>query len=476
MHADGNRKTEINPWDHHLSLMQDHLQSCLRLGLLEGFFCTCTQSEVYTAALFNGEQHSKAPMQKNGPVDLEVTLLLPGERSASFSLASLSMSLFSRQLEFALSQSVPLEHRMKLSKHSVYPKIKLASDELISSFSTGSISKILTSALETTESYAAQIQHPRLMNREVSVTFSRSKKIYFDSIENRAEEISASCAISCSFSLEDSNEYYSDCFAHLPDENELKNVVELAAKNLLRSQVKPLAKDAPLAVYLTPKAVIHLLDELVLPNLETRTLIDKTGAWELSQIGEVVARGLTIEDNPHLEGSPFSTLFDFEGTPTQPVQMMSEGRLVHPLMTSSILQEVVQLHPEWSDRFRLTGHAMSANETSMTNVFFKFDRPALVDLSQESFVQIQNLTGMSVDPLTGQFALDADGAKVYEKGQLKYSTSLTLRGNFFHALEHKDTRVGPYERSYNQWAPGLLTYGLSCVSKELAQTFEDESR
>ncbi|MEN9529723.1 MAG: hypothetical protein RI932_1596, partial [Pseudomonadota bacterium] len=91
-----------------------------------------------------------------------------------------------------------------------------------------------------------------------------------------------------------------------------------------------------------------------------------------------------------------------------------------------------------------------------------------------SFIQIQNLTGMSVDPLTGQFALDADGAKVIVNGRVEYSTSLTLRGNFFEALKHPSTKVGPLERHFNSWIPSLYTEALSCVSKELAQNFEDE--
>ncbi|NBW80505.1 hypothetical protein EBR21_02010, partial [bacterium] len=304
-------------------------------------------------------------------------------------------------------------------------------------------------------------------------TFSRCDKIYFDSVNNCAQEISASCSASCSFSLEDTVESHHDVFGSIPHEVELASIVELAAKNITRSAVMPLGSDAGLPVYLTYKAVIDLLDQLVMPNLETRSLIDKTGAWDLEQVGEIVVGGLSIEDNPHVEGSPFSSYFDSEGTATRPVKILSEGRLVHPLMTSALLEEVLELHPDWRGRFELTGHAEGANSTSFTNVFFHLAAPPLEDLGGESYIQIQNLTGMSLDPLTGQFALDADGAKVFEKGVLKYSTSLTLRGNFFHALTDKSTRVGPMARQFNQWAPALYTRALSCVSKELAQTFEE---
>jgi hypothetical protein len=464
--------------DTHLPLqfvksIREHLESNLRLGVLEGFSCTLWQKEIHTASLFNGEKHSKAPLQTNSPFDLQVTLMLPAERSVGFSIEATSMPMFVNQFEFALSHSVELEHRVGLRKQTQYPDFKLATDELIQLFDSGTVSTVLIEILQLLEGHAEKIHHPRLMNRELSVTFSRCDKIYFDSANNYAQEISASCSASCAFSLEDTVESHHDVFGNIPAENELASIVELAAKNITRSAVMPLGADAGLPVYLTHKAVIDLLDQLVMPNLETRSLIDKTGAWELDKVGQVVVGGLSIEDNPHVEGSPFSSYFDFEGTATKPVKILSQGRLVHPLMTSALLDEVLEIHPDWRGRFDLTGHAEGVNSTSFTNVFFHLDAPPLADLKEETYIQIQNLTGMSLDPLTGQFALDADGAKVFERGKLKYSTSLTLRGNFFQALIDKSTRVGPLARQFNQWAPAIYTRALSCVSKELAQTFEE---
>lgn len=453
--------------------IKEHLESNLRLGILDGFSCTLWRKEIHTASLFNGERHSKAPLQTNSPFDLQVTLLLPAGRSVGFSLEAVSMALFVHQFEFALSQSVELEHRVDLRKQAQYPNFKLASDELIALFDGGSVSNALLDILQRLEIHAGKISHPRLMNRELSVTFSRCDKLYFDSVENFAQEISASCSASCSFSLEDTVESHYDVFGSIPSDDELSSVVEVASKNISRSAVMPLGPDAGLPVFLTHKAVIDLLDQLVMPNLETRSLLDKTGAWELDQVGQVVIGNLSIEDNPHIEGSPFSSYFDFEGTATKPVTILSEGNLVHPLMTSALLDEILEIHPDWKGRFELTGHAEGVNSTSFTNVLFRLNAPPMGELSTESYIQIQNLTGMSLDPLTGQFALDADGAKVFERGKLKYSTSLTLRGNFFHALTDKSTRVGPVARQFNLWAPAMYTRALSCVSKELAQNFEE---
>lgn len=452
---------------------REHLELLVRSGVLDGFFCTAQRRDIRAVSLFNGEVHSKAPLQVNTPIELGVSLLLPNERSVGFTVESVSMDMFVRQLEFALTQAVRLEHRVQLRRQDKYPSIKLASEELFDLFSNGQLAETILRVLRKTDEHAAKIKHPRLMNREISVSFSHSDKIYFDSTGNFAQELAASSSVSCSFSLEDTSESHFDVFGSIPTDKEIQNIVDLAAKNLIQSGVRPLEKEAHLPVLLTHKAVIDLLDELVLPNLETRALIDKTGAWELDHVGQVVVKGLSVEDNPLLEGSPFSSLFDFEGTPTRSVKIVDRGLLVHPLMTSSLLEEIEELRPEWKGRFDLTGHAVSSISASFTNLQYRLDCPPVGDLSQESFIQIQNLTGMSLDPLTGQFALDADGAKVFEKGVLKYSTSLTLRGNFFQALIDEGTRMGATERHYNQWAPSLFIRTLSCVSKELAQTFEE---
>jgi predicted Zn-dependent protease len=451
-----------------LDEVRDHLESHMRAGVIEGFACTAQQKKVYSSTLINGGRHSKAPLHENSPYGLDVSLLLRERKGVTFTVEIPSMKMFTRQLEFAMTQAVYLEHPMNLRRQERYPSFQLASEQLLNINALEELSRLCAQ----TDSLASKIEHPRLMNREVSVSLAHCDKHYFDSAGNSAQELSASCTVSCAFALEDANEGHSDVFGVVPTDEELAAVVEQAARNIVRSKVHPLGSDAHLPVYLTHKAVIDLLDLLVVPNLDTRALIDKTGAWSLSQLGEIVVAGLTIEDQPHLEHSPFSSLFDFEGTPTCPVTILSQGRLVHPLMTSSLLEEIEQLHPEWQGRFGLTGHAVGSSTTSLTNVFFHLSAPLINDLSKHSYIQIQNLTGMSADPLTGQFALDADGAKVFKDGQLSFSTSLTLRGNFFEALVHKTTRVGPQGRSYNQWAPSLLTTALHCVSKELAQTYE----
>lgn len=453
--------------------VREHLTSCVASGVIEGFVCTAMSRESFAATLYNGEPHSKGPTQENRPFQLQVAVALLGQKGVSFALETTSYSLFIRQLEFALAQSVTLRHLIKFKKQSGYPSLSLISKDLMQCFDSGSARESVHTILTDTERFAAEVDHPRLMNREVTVSLSRTRREYFDSVGNHAVEDSADCTVMVAYSLEDSSESHFDLFGHLPSTDDVKAIVAEASRNILSSKVKQLDTQQALPVLLTSKAVADLFEQIVLPNMETRTLLDKTGAWDFGSLELERLQGVTIEDNPHLDHSPFSAVFDFEGTPTEPVILMKNGVLEHPLMTSSLLAEVEDAYPQLKDRFRLTGHADAPGSTTHSSLFIQVERDALPDLSAMSYIQIQNLTGMSIDSITGQFALDADGAKVFIDGVLAYSTSLTLRGNFFEAVTHGETRAGRLARQYNCWAPSLLTSALSCVSKELAQNFED---
>lgn len=453
-----------------------HLDSCIGSGVVEGFVCTAMTRNSYSGTLYNGASHSKGPTQENHAFQLEVSVSLSGQKGVSLTIESMSYSLFILQLEFALSHAVLLRHGMSFRRQDSYPQLSLISESLLNCYKSGSAVKEVQRILCETEHHASMITHPLLMNREVSVSLSRTQREYFDSVGNSAVEDSADCTVIVSYSLEDSGESHFDLFGHIPTADEIRGVVSEASRNIIQSKVQPLDSQVQLPVYLTSKAVADLFEQLVLPNIETRTLLDKTGAWDFSKLDEELLTGVTIEDNPHVEHSPFSGVFDFEGTPTQPVVIMANGRLDHPLMTSALLAELESEFPQWKGRFRLTGHADGPGSTIYSNLYIRVNQKPLPDLSRMSYVQIQNLTGMSVDPITGQFALDADGAKVFVEGALSYSTSLTLRGNFFDAVTNSETCVGELSRHYNCWTPSLLTNALSCVSKELAQNFEEHPK
>jgi predicted Zn-dependent protease len=321
------------------------------------------------------------------------------------------------------------------------------------------------------------------MSREVHATVNHVERFYFDSLGNEGFEPSAFCSLNSVFWLRDTTEDASDVLGALPTEAELDTLVNEASRNIMASDVRKLVPrddEGGTLVLLTPKAFLTLLDDLVLPNLEVRTLLRKTGAHEVQHIGSRILGRLTLRDNPHLAFSPFSSCYDTDGTPTKPVSIVEDGVLLHPLFTGALLAELESEHPSLVGRFGLTGHAIGLDATSHTNLDVGLDGLPEVTFAQAvqrapQVVVVGNLTGMSVDPLSGQFALDADGAKVHEDGKLAYSTSFTLRGNIKEVLVDGHAVLLPRERSFNRWAPGVLTSVLTCVPKELSEEFDGEN-
>lgn len=446
-------------------------------NILQKFILNCTRAVDASSALINGTRYSKAPDQFVDVTETQVYIESAGNNATEFSFYGCLFEEFVREFYDAVNIGVPLEHSPLLKTRGRYPNVQLASPELLA---------LGTKMLETsvslahaTDKKAALITHPGLMSREVSGVISHSHRYYADSQANVASEQSSSVNIAVSYALSDTSEFYSDVFGTVPTNFDIQRVVDEASKNLKQYEIRPLAEDVSYSVLLTPKAVCDLFSDLIFPNLEMRTILDKTGRWDILDIGQTVLPNVSISDNPHINNSPFSSTFDNEGVPSKPVEIVKNGILSHPLVTSLLLEELVTINPQLAANLDQTGHADSSTSASFTNVSLniegqKFDSVEAMLKSTKNVVVISWLTGMSVDAVSGQFALDAEGAKVYENGVLKYSTSLTLRGNFFEALS-QPRKIGPTERVYNVFAPTLMTDVLKCVSKGSPDEGNDES-
>jgi predicted Zn-dependent protease len=351
--------------------------------------------------------------------------------------------------------------------------VQLASDDLIAILEdSAGVSRVDELALFL-DRLAARVEHPRIMARETRAVVSANSRVYFDSVGNYAEEFLTACDLSLAYMLTDSIEVQSDSFGRLPDLRDLENIVADASRNLTVHDVRDYESSEDVFVALTPKAIFSLMTDLVFPNLSARAILDGTGAWAVTDFGKSVLSGVTLRDNPLVEFSAYSRLFDCEGTPASPICVLNEGVLEHPLLTASLLAELLSVKPESREKLHLTGHAVGSSEASYTNVDIDLAGGRVASFEDITAgvpvcVVVNNLTGSTVDPITGQFALDAEGARVYRNGEMAYSTSLTLRGNFFEALADSANVVGPKERVLNAFIPSLRTRLLSCVSRKMA--------
>lgn len=446
-------------------------------GKLEFFTCNISRKRELSLSLSNGQVLTKAPRQMAAYTETVLQMRTAEKKAVSVSIVGLDFPSFVTNYRLAHSLSVALPHETKLQKHERYPQVELASPELKRLINDFGAVRSVENILMWLDGFASQVRHPNLMNREVGCSVNLTERDYFDSQGNEAVEESASATLSSTFSLSDTNEYFMDVLGVVPTEKDCEKVVAEASKNILKTQTRPLGDSKGIAVVLSPSALVTLLSDLVFPNLEMRSILDGTGAWGLEEMKKKVLHGLTLRDDPHLKHSPFSSTFDVEGTPSRPVTLMKEGTLEHPLFTSLLLAELRNKNSTLAECFQLTGHAESPTSAGVTNLFVEFAFPKCSHNEElltaaKTVVVVNWLTGMSVDNLTGQFALDSEGAKVYENGELLFSTSLTLRGNFFEALTHPENKTGPVERYFNIHTPCLFTKGLSCVSKEMASSDE----
>lgn len=443
-------------------------------GTLSTYIVNLTSQREHTSVLFKGLRHTKAPEQGSTRTEITAYLETPSGRCVEAMMITGSFSLARERLREALTVAAPLSHKPSVKKHARYPAVPLASEELLAVFARGEAAATAARLAQQTDAFAAGVSHERLMSREVHATLSHSERRYFDSTGNTASEEAASVSLQCTFWLTDTSEDASDAVGTLPDEAFVKHLVNEAARNLAQTEVRKLVPREGSLVALTPKAFLSLLEDLVFPNLQARTILRKTGAFEVAHIGTRVLERLTLRDDPHKPYSPFSGCYDTEGTPTAPVTVVENGTLAHPLFTASLLAELEADHAQFAGRFSLTGHASGLDSASHTNCEVSLENVETTTLeatiaSAPQVVVVSNLTGMSADPLTGQFALDADGAKVFENGVLAYSTSLTLRGNIMEVLRDERALALPRERAFNRWAPGVVTGTLSCVAKELVE-------
>ena len=446
-------------------LVRSDIEKIVLKYKVKHFIANVEKSTNFSCTLHSGVRHSKSPDASNSKLTTSIFAVMENNTCGECEVISEDPQEVARIFEKRVSQFESLKHFTIPAAHTNYPKVSFTSAMLRAIPKDARLQEAIK-LCKSIDAKAKALAHSRLMSREVCAAISFSERIYFDSCKNFASEDSSSVYSSISYALSDTSESGADLTSGIPSEKEIAKLYEMSSRNLIESEVHELGACDDRAIVLTPFAFLTLLEDLVLPNLQIQAILKGVGAWEVGHLGKKVLPRLTIHDNPLQENSPFSTLFDREGTPSQPVTVMKNGVLQNPLLTIASLNEIAQSFPELKEKFTLSGHAVSSNDADFTNVTFSLhelnsnalDSNALnsnelnlnklnsseimTPLSQESVlanskqvIVVSNLTGMTVEPLTGQFTLDSDGAKVFENGNLAYSTSLTLRGNINEILE-----------------------------------------
>ncbi|HLL29995.1 MAG TPA: metallopeptidase TldD-related protein [Allosphingosinicella sp.] len=164
----------------------------------------------------------------------------------------------------------------------------------------------------------------------------------------------------------------------------------------------------------------HLTSAIGGPSITRRTsfLLDREGE-------QLFAGNVTIRDDPHRRRGLRSKLFDGEGLPTRPSNLVEAGRLTGWLLDSASARQLGR---------EPTGHATrnaGSPGVGTTNVYME---PGLLTAEQligevERGVYVTQLIGQGINPVTGDYSRGASGF-IIEKGKLGAAVAeITIAGN-----------------------------------------------
>lgn len=435
--------------------------------------CSChfECESVLESALYSGRRHPRAPTRRSNSAELMFNGRLTSGRVFQVVFSGLGYEEFIRAYQRGRMVAVQEEFPHGELWRRRYPTSPAASQELVEMLSDETRARRLDEVLTFLDACLHEIRSPRILGRYVESALWVRERRYFDSVGNTASERTTGCDVRLSFPLRDAWEEVTESFGTLPSPQELREVVERARQTLAVEGSVDIEAGEPPLVLLDPRALAFLFEEIVVPGLTGRSLLDGTGPWRTEDLGKEILPGVSMTDEPLLPHSPFSQAFDGEGIPSRRVVIVEAGRLAHPLMTSASLAELREcVTPEVGERLSLTGHAVSREDADVTNLQIGFPREDVLGIEElcaagPRVVWVRSLSGTLIDPQTGQFVLDSDGAQVFEHGEAVGSASLVLRGNFFDILSDERKRIGPVQRVHNYWVPFLLTTSLACCDK-----------
>jgi PmbA protein len=178
-------------------------------------------------------------------------------------------------------------------------------------------------------------------------------------------------------------------------------------------------------VVFDPRVGSSLLGHLV--GAINGAAIARRTSFLLGKEGEAVfAPGIVIRDDPHRRRGSRSKPFDAEGLPTEPRDLVADGRLTGWLMDSAAARQL---------GLRPTGHASRGASgppaASATNVHLEPGSVSVAELIGDigRGVYVTELIGQGVNGVTGDYSRGASGF-IIENGELGPAVAeITIAGN-----------------------------------------------
>jgi PmbA protein len=178
------------------------------------------------------------------------------------------------------------------------------------------------------------------------------------------------------------------------------------------------------------------------------------------RLGEAIAvPGLTLLDDPHRVGAPGSRYVDAEGTPTRPLALIEDGRLIN---------FAYHVESGRKEGKASTGHAgrgyNSGIGTRLHNVVWPagpHSLDALAAIPSRCLLVTELEGGAGCNPLSGDISIGVQGYLVENGRRLQPVDSVTVAGNFFDLLKNVEAQGNAYQPNLSRlFIPALLVNGM----------------
>lgn len=179
------------------------------------------------------------------------------------------------------------------------------------------------------------------------------------------------------------------------------------------------------------------------------------------QLGEMIAvPELSLIDDPHMEGARGSCYLDDEGTPTNKMSLIEDGRF------TNFLYHIESARKEGKDS---TGHGArgygSSISTGSHNLVIptgKHDLEALYAMPERCLLVTDLEGGSGCNSVSGDISIGVQGFLV-ENGEKKHPVdSMTIAGNFYDMLKNIRALGNTYQPNItSRFIPAMLVEGFA---------------
>jgi PmbA protein len=212
-------------------------------------------------------------------------------------------------------------------------------------------------------------------------------------------------------------------------------------------------------VLFTPNAA-NLFWNTLETALNGKEVLEKSSPWS-EKLGEsVVFSGLTLSQDPTLD--PYGCPFDDEGTLTQPLTLIENGRLNQFYLDRKTARKLGK---------KTTGNGFRGSlgrypSPELVNLIINPGKSSLVDLISQmsSGLVIDQILGGEAD-ISGDFSVNIDLGYHVANGQVLGRVKDTMvSGNVYQALQQVLHIGGDRRWSGSCYTPSLMVDGLSVVT------------